>query len=410
MHDFREPKPNPAVIQVCKLILPAWLAVNEHLSVRIAGGYKQLMQSLRGKRVAILSNHPDRQDPFVICAFARQIGEEFYCMAAREVFDWDHGLRGWLFQRLGAYSVVRGKADFQSISTTKKLLLEGQKKLVLFPEAEITADEQYIQEIPESLTHIFLKTQVELAREAPGESLFILPLAIRYVLESNFEIAVHIPLLEAERRFGIRSSRNNDAFTRTRVVVEAYLDSLLRAYNLPRQHAGQDLEKLAGAVAENVMRTVSSQLSIEIDESLPLQERLYCLRYSIREQGLSDDSVRLQSEFHANDPDRLERLLILQRALHHPHSKLQAIRELDLIDSEVTGHVTPKGRQVAIVQLGEPLDVSTFLSRYRRAKEKTVRALTQTVRGALQSTLDQSRQGSPTNIARRKMGTVANEA
>lgn len=395
MHDFKEPKPNTAVIEFCKLILPAWLAVREHLTVRLADDCKEVMQLLRHKRVAILSNHPDRQDPFVICAFARAIGEEFYCMAAREVFDWDHGLRGWLFQRLGAYSVVRGKADFQAISTTKRLLLEGQKKLVLFPEAEITADEQHIHDIPESVSHILLKTQLELSKEVPEESLFVLPLAIRYVLESNFEIAVHISLLEAEREFGIRTGRNNDAFSRTRTVVDAYLRSLIKAYRLPNQEHPQELSQFAETVAEQLMKKVTAQFGIHIEDGCSLHERLYRLRYAIREQGYPDDAVRLQKRFHANDLDRLERLLILQRALLHPQSKLQAIRELDLIDSELTGHVIPKGRQTAIVQLGAPIEVRSFLTRYKRAKEKTVQMLTKTCRIELQSTLDRCGQPKP---------------
>src|ERR1700735_5576120 len=93
------------------------------------------------------------------------MNEEFYCIAARECFDWDGGWRGRLFQGLGCYSVARGKADFHSIATTEKILREGRRKLVVFPEAEITADATTLHDLHNAIFHIILDVQKELSEK-----------------------------------------------------------------------------------------------------------------------------------------------------------------------------------------------------------------------------------------------------
>jgi len=71
--------------------------------------------------------------------------------------------RGLLFQSLGCYSVARGRADFHSIATTRKILRTGHRKLVVFPEAEITADSEQTHDLHKAIFHIILGVQKELS-------------------------------------------------------------------------------------------------------------------------------------------------------------------------------------------------------------------------------------------------------
>ena len=139
MLDFRPPKDNPALISVVKLFLPIYMKVKLHdTQVQPVAGAVERFDVVRGKRGMICPNHSNRHDPQVMFAFARIVKEDFNYIAAREVFDWDDGWNGWWIQRLGAYSVVRGAADRESFKMTRKIIAEGKKKLVLFPEGEIS--------------------------------------------------------------------------------------------------------------------------------------------------------------------------------------------------------------------------------------------------------------------------------
>jgi len=61
------------------------------------------------------------------------LGEEFNYLATKEVFE-RRPLVGWLAQRLGDYSIVRGTPYRSSFRMTRQLLVAGTRWLVIFPE------------------------------------------------------------------------------------------------------------------------------------------------------------------------------------------------------------------------------------------------------------------------------------
>jgi 1-acyl-sn-glycerol-3-phosphate acyltransferase len=137
--DFRPPRDNPCIIGFLKLLLPLIMKFQMHdARLEVVGDGLKRFAALKGKRTVICPNHPTSDDPQTLFAFSKLVGEDFNFLAAREVFDWDFGLRGWAFQMIGCYSVVRGAVDRESFKTTKRVIVEGRKKLVIFPEGEIS--------------------------------------------------------------------------------------------------------------------------------------------------------------------------------------------------------------------------------------------------------------------------------
>ncbi|MBX9690960.1 MAG: 1-acyl-sn-glycerol-3-phosphate acyltransferase, partial [Cyanobacteria bacterium] len=131
LSEFKPPKPNRAFILLCELLLPLYARLVEDLSIEFQETPDQWLEFLKDKQAVIIMNHADRQDPLVLVALTRYMREFVYCVVAREVFDWNHGINGWLFQKLGCYSVNRGMADFRSIHTTRKLLTHSHRKLIV---------------------------------------------------------------------------------------------------------------------------------------------------------------------------------------------------------------------------------------------------------------------------------------
>jgi 1-acyl-sn-glycerol-3-phosphate acyltransferase len=166
LSQFKPPKPNSALIWLCLKLLPVYASTVESLSFRFLENPEFPLKFIRNKSVVIAINHGDRQDPLVVIALSKYIGESLYCLVAREVFDWYHGLLGWLFQKLGCYSVNRGVADFRSIHTTQQILAHSHKKLVVFPEAEITGDEKRVHDLNPSFIHLLLESQEHIAKSS----------------------------------------------------------------------------------------------------------------------------------------------------------------------------------------------------------------------------------------------------
>ncbi|MBS1990413.1 MAG: 1-acyl-sn-glycerol-3-phosphate acyltransferase [Cyanobacteria bacterium SZAS LIN-3] len=396
MQDFRGPKPNSAVITASKVILPLWLKLREQLSIVVQGEKQDIEAFSRSRHAVILLNHPDRQDPFVIVELARRMKEEFYCIAARECFDWDNGWRGWLFQRIGCYSVARGKADFHSIATTEKILREGKRKLVVFPEAEITADEEHVHDLHKAIFHILLDVQKEffLAKSKERHQVVIIPAASKFSLAGDLASAVKPALNRLEQKLAIGGLEDGDILEHIKTIVDAYLDRVFKAYGIAKPQ--DSLENITENGAVQILAKMASALKLQIDRSQTPTEMLYTLRNKTA-GGAPSDSIALEPDaFHCagiakpsiqSDFERVERLLIMQRMLQHTNSEVQCCRILDFIESELFGRITPKGWQSCHVQLGAPIDVSSFVEQYLESKDSAVVALSDFFKQRLQSML-----------------------
>lgn len=178
----------------------------------------------------IIINHGDRQDPLVVVALAKHMHETFYCLVAREVFDWYHGMLGWLVQKLGCYSVNRGVAGFRSIHTTHQILAHSHRKLVVFPEAEITGDEQSVHELNPSFIHLLLETQEDITISEPEHSILVLPVGVSYRLETSLEKRGSRLLRRIERRLDIGHTQKIEIKTRILNAVDKVMKNLSEEY------------------------------------------------------------------------------------------------------------------------------------------------------------------------------------
>ena len=398
MSEFKEPRPNQLVIGFFKLVFPLWLTYRERLSIKVSGQKEILAAFKKHRRAVILLNHPDRQDPFALFKLADYLNQQFYVIVARECFDWDNGLRGWLFQRLGCYSVARGKADFHSISTTKRILMDAKKKLVVFPEAEITADYEELHHMQKAIFHIVLDVQEDILNGKAGrqnEPVVLIPTAIKFSLDDDLKVAVTPSLKEIGRKLGVNVDRKKDVIEQIDGVISAYLAKVFKSYGLEKPEA--DLAQTAELAGKEILERISMNQNIEPEESLSLIEKLYFIRNHC-ENDLDLDSVALQPDaFHCagvpkpslrSDFERIERLFILQRMLLHRETPIQNCRILDFIESEVTGLITPKGQQSCVISPGEAIDVSPFVEEYKNDKLSAVRKLREVFMQKLQEKLD----------------------
>lgn len=412
--DFKEPKRSRAVIGLSKALLPLHLKVTDKLAVDFVQVPPRLKQRLQGKPVIIFLNHPDRYDPLIAMKLGLFFQEDLHCIAAREVFDWDNGIRGWYFQKLGCYSVNRGARDMRSIQTTKRILSTACHKLVVFPEAEITGDPYTVHEFQRSMLHLLLCAQKEVLREKPGESILILPVATSYRLETDVESSVAKVLNAVEQKLNCALHSRKDARHRTEALISLLIDNLCREYRVTVNENDTNAQKLK-EIAISLCRQVGSYLQMEKNEDFTEEQYLHCVRNKVSEhlddckRGNSyqrrlyrEQSVLLKQFLKALD--RVERLFIGHRILSQPPSPFQLCRMVDFLELEILGKMTAKGGQRASVCIGEPVEVLPFLETYKNgSKESSIDKLTALARERLQMALDVA----ANKTARRRQATYA---
>ncbi len=399
LSEFKPPQPSTALIWLSQLLLPVYVSVIERLTFEFSESPARPLKFLKGKSVVVVINHGDRQDPLVVVALAKHMRETFYCLVAREVFDWYHGMLGWLFQKLGCYSVNRGVADFRSIHTTHEILAHSHRKLVVFPEAEITGDEQSVHELNPSFIHLLLESQEDIAKSEPEHSIWVLPVGVSYRLESSLEKSVSVLLRKIERRLRLGHTGKIEIRMRVLNAVDKVINNLSDEYKCPLLENQPREEQVRRLACERIANFAHIQF-----EHFKTEEHLmYFLRNHLvnalevgrrgattHREDLSRDFVNTYGEF-LNDLDRVKRLLILQRILKRKSSPIQICRMLDFLEAETFGRMTKKGRQCASIFIDKPIEVLPYLESYRSRKSTAIDSLMKSVREGLQTALDKSR-------------------
>lgn len=389
MSDFRPPKPNRIIIALSELLLPFYLNFVERLSFKFSHNPDRPIDFFKSKKVVIVINHSDRQDPLLVVALAKHMHEDFYCIAAREVFDWSYGILGWLFQRFGCFSVDRGTTDFRSIHMIQKILTESQRKFIVFPEGEVTGDDYHVHEIAPTLMNILLKAQLQIENDDSPQSIWILPVGVSYKLGDSLEKSIGKTLRKVEDDLHIKCEKGTDEATRVTNSVSALLSKLSTHYQFAPSE-NQLLHKYAGELAKHICMKVSVYCGTEHPVWMTDEQFLHCLR--------SDLSKRLDLESQRNnlfrDLDRAERLLIVQRVLNQIPSPIQLCRIVDFLESEMYGRMTAKGRQSASVYFGTPIEILPYLQIYKSDKAAAADRLRDAVRDGLQLALDNSHSAS----------------
>lgn len=400
--DFKAPKPSLPVIGLLEALFPLYLRFVDHLRFDFSKDTKGHLDFVRDKSVVIVLNHADRQDPLVVIELVRRLRQTIYSGVAREAFDWNHGLRGWFFQKFGCFSVNRGITDFQAIRTMKTVLTSDCGKLLVFPEAEVTGDDRHVHEISRPLIHILLNIQSQVERAGRSKSLWVLPVGVSYRLESDLDCSIRKCAVSIEKRLGIEKGERLSAKARVCRITERLLSKLSKEYGFSPAE-GVSIDEHVRRLARHISSTVSASLKGSMNlgahssegepdnsesEELSDEESLYRLRNLVIEHKLRNNE-RHRRKWLA-DLDKAERLLIFDRIIKQDYSPIQILRMLDCLELEVCGRMSAKGKQRAFISFGEPIDVRPFFERYVRSRNTAIDELEHAVHSGLQSALDDS--------------------
>jgi hypothetical protein len=394
--DFRPPREHAVIIRLVQMALPLLMRSRRIVDVAVPKEEWSHLASLRGSRAIVSANHPTGNDPLIAFHLSERLGEAFNYLATRDLF---HGFYGWLLQRVGAYSILRGLPDRDAIRTTRRLLAERDRKVVIFPEGETYEHNDYtipFQQGPIQLGFWALDDLRKAGREA---RLPILPVAVKYrcVVDARGEIdrALH----DLEGAVSLPRSRGASRYQRLRRIGEAVLASMEAEMDLkPAADATFDARLLAGKVA--ILERVAREAGVARPADLSLPDQMRAMFNAVAEHaaefaqspgeyGRRQHARRLAAaQVLIRDLWRLQNFLVVTDGYVARH--MTAERFLDVIgrlEVEVFGRVRHSVNREAVVRMAPAIELGEHHEAYTRRRRETVAAVTRELEGRVRRLL-----------------------
>jgi len=406
---FRPPRPNRLVIALVNTLLPLLLRARERV-VRVVvepDGWR-LLRELRGRPALLVLNHPSETEPSVMTWLARALGEPFFYLATHEIFA---GPVGWLVQRMGAFSVVRGRPDFAALRTAVNVLARQRRKLVVFPEGETHMQNDLVLPLKAGAVQIGFW-----ARER-GEavSLPIVPLVIRYRYVGDALPALARGMARLERRLGLSAGATSDLAGWLRRAGLVVLDGVEREYGLTPP-AGSDLDERVGAVTEYIVARVAHTLPMQArlpdrvktlagpDAPLPLRMRALFNAVFDYVDGLAEGKTFYERRLHRRrvaaarsclaDLWRMQNFLVITADALNPPAPPERLGEvLFRLEREVYGTARTRPWREARIVVGVPLDLADYQADHAASRKRTLARVTGEIETRLRALLAEQQPG-----------------
>ncbi|MBX9693787.1 MAG: 1-acyl-sn-glycerol-3-phosphate acyltransferase, partial [Cyanobacteria bacterium] len=298
--DFVGPKPNSVLITLAKLLLPLVLQ-QQQLKVTASDRSVGVIRRHANSNTVVVSNHSDRCDSLVVAALSSQCGQDFSYLAAREIFDRNKGILGWIMQHCGVYSVIRGEPeDIDSKAETISLIVEGERPLIMFPEGDATGQDRVAPLEEDGIENLFEAQGLLLELDYIPKSVVLVPVAINYTMSNGAIEALNDRVRALEFKLGLPYQMSSIQVRILR-MVGALVDQLECTFGTlaPTSHLNARLRH----VIRHIVNTLAHLYGFKLGSSLTMSEAnmLYNVRAGLRRlktQPLSDSffSHRLRDE------------------------------------------------------------------------------------------------------------------
>lgn len=408
MDPFIPPKFNLALNWTADLLFPVLLRAMHNINeVVIRDSDKEMIRKLKNDRLLFFTNHPTTAEPPLSYYIGNVMGTRFRYMASRQVFDWGFGLVGKAIANIGAFSVIAGINDRESLKTARSTLAAPGGKLVLFPEGEPTSGENdSLMPFQEGIAALSFWALEDAKKVDPKADITILPAFIKYIVDADKEQIVDdldkslrklekkysinpgnknilrrfmtigkYMLLEAEEEYKIKDAESHDFDYRIGRVRHEILDRLADRMKPTNFDYGADAIQKLRVIFANI-----EMIAIDYpDPKLPKlnkEEMEWCKREAIK----AFDFIVIKRDYLLSrpSPERFYEWL----ARYESYVFGETPRAL----GGVASHLPRK----AYVSFAQPYKLSEFHSEYKKAKKDTIQNLLGRLRKDLQQMLDES--------------------
>ncbi len=390
MLDFKPPKPNTTAIRIAQSLIPLINRLYlKGLTLDIDPESIDRVKMTDGYPTVLAPNHAAHADPAVMFLLSKQLSQQYYYMTARETYGKGTfgGLRGFLMQRFGAYSIVRGTADRNAFRTTRELLSKGNSSLVIFAEGEISRQNDTVMRFERGIVQLCFWALDDIVKAELDKPLYVVPIGIKYHYPQDMWNDIDAALTELERNIFPPEERTPiERYERLRRVGVAIFKTLAAEYQykvdetVPLDVHIQKLKEQILSHAEKIMGIHSEADVLTRVRSLKnlVDAEVYrdIEQMTEYERKIHEESLQKFQQFY---PD-LERLInFIAISDGYVAEEQSPERFLDVIirlEREVFGTSKMRGPRVASVRVGEPKNLREYYDTYKTQKRETVEQIT----------------------------------
>lgn len=399
---FRPPKNNRFLIGLAKrALLPLMLHLVERIrAVEVDEKDLIRLRGLKGNRVILTPSHSGGREPHILFHLSKVLAEEFNYLTAKEAFERPPPI-GWLIQRCGAYSIVRGAPDINSFRMTRRLLVEGKRWLVIFPEGEACGQSDTVMPFQQGVAQFAFWAYEDLAKRGNVPPLYLVPIAIKYIYLRDMQGEIDSSLRRLERRvLSSPSAQPLIVYHRLRRIGEAVVSANERRHNV-RPGEDASLNERIQYMKELIVSRMAAALDVSLRADQPLLDRIRELFNTIDRIVYSEPGgPEYERQLHQLRQREVQRLYDdLERVLRfvalydgYVRETLTVERFLDvlgLLEFEVFGRRRAWGPKKALLKVGEPLNLIHYVQRYGTDKRGTLQEVTTSLESAVRQMLSE---------------------
>ena len=396
---FRPPRRNRLVIALCKRILPfvirSKLKVTE---IEIRDDDLEKLKALRGKRCLLIPSHSGGFEPYIILHLSKLLGDDYNYLAAMEAFE-KSPLTGWLMQRLGAYSIIRGTADRPSFQMTKQLLVDAKRWLVIFPEGQTVWQNDTVIPFQQGVVQLAFKAYEAAAKQDEGASLFCVPISIKYAYLEDMRSQREASLARVESKlFPPDCMAPPSQYERLRRIGKAVLAANEKGHNVkPDEDAS--LDDRIQMMKETIVRRIELQLELTPRAGQSLLDRIRALFNAVDrivheepetyeyEQKLLNERQQAARDLYDDLWRVLQLIAIYDGYVRESLTVERFMDVLCLLEMEVLGERRIWGPRKALVRVGDSVDLRDHFSAYKTDKRGVIQEVTLAVESRVRQML-----------------------
>jgi 1-acyl-sn-glycerol-3-phosphate acyltransferase len=394
MSRFISPAQSPHLISFLKLLLPAVMRFKRNIvQLHVTPDGLDRFHQLNGQRTVICPNHPDPADGETLFGLSRLVREEFYYLAAREIFRSNHGWNEILLRHAGCYSVRRGTADYESYKTTRDLIVEGKHKLVIFPEAEISHRGDLLLPIEPGVAQMSFWALDRLHKMGQPAPVYILPLAIKYTYQKDIRPALEGALRRLEGHLGLTAEKSS-LIHRVKNVIETLLATLESTYAFEEQPLPCLADRLF-RLRNNILKRVADYLGVLLppaDSQTKWARILGGVLHELRFEA-DPEPFGYYHRIHAEKLDkakccirdlrRVINFLLFDASLDGPLGQEDVAEVIAGIESEVFRTSRNYGPRQVFIEISAPIDLEQSYEKYKSNKVLTINEINERLTGEL---------------------------
>ncbi|MEM7180251.1 MAG: 1-acyl-sn-glycerol-3-phosphate acyltransferase [Spirochaetota bacterium] len=405
MKPFISPGFNLPLSWTADLLFPVLLKTVHNINeVVIQEEDKQMLRELKDERVLFFSNHPTTAEPPIAYHIANIMGSRFKYMASRQVFDWSFGLTGLIIANLGAFSVIAGIADRESMKAARSSLSEPKGKLVLFPEGEPTSGENdNLMPFQSGLAQLSFWALDDARKIDKKADIHILPAFMKYIIDAprrEIENDLDKSIRKIEKKYGI-PPRDKNLLRRFFTVGRYLVEEAEYEYKIktPRKHDfDYRIGRVRHAILDNIAEKINAPNYKKKADAIQKLRQLFALLEMIsikypdpKLPKISDKEL----EWAKREAVKAFDVIVIKREYLLSYPSPERFYEwLARYESYVFG-TTPRAiggeashlPRKAYVKFQKPFQLSEYHSLYKKSKKEAVEEMLTRLRTDMQSSL-----------------------